>query len=866
MKNNTSTTRFLQLSLAGVVVLCLLVFASLFRYSDKETRKTIEEVGSIYMTGMSERITMHFDTTIDYRIAQLQSIVDTYPPDSHATAILREQLINGGRARNFVYLGLYAPDTALKLEPLFGEEVELVDPDPFYASLEKGEKKVAVANSKNGDRVLIMGVPAAYPMRGGGTSTAILAALPMDYIQKILALGDGDNNSMVYCHVIRADGSFVIRSGDAFRDSYYERLQAVYGHSDESGTNAEIAALQKAIDTRQSYSHIFTADGMERNHIYCTPLPYSEWYLVMVLPYGQLDNIVNTYNRQWMGMTIGGCVVVLLVLVLVFVRYLALNRQQIIKLQEMQERAEQASQAKSEFLSNMSHDIRTPMNAIVGMTAIAIANIQNPQQVQNCLRKISLSSKHLLSLINDVLDMAKIESGKLTLNADLLSLREVMNSIVNIVQPQVKAKNQKFDVFIRSILSENVLCDGVRLNQVLINLLSNAIKFTPEGGEIQISLSQEESPKGPEYIRSHIWVKDNGIGMAPEFQQKIFESFVREDNARVHKTEGTGLGMSITKYIVDAMDGTIDLNSAPGMGTEFHIVLDLPKAEVQEQEMLLPSWRMLVVDDDEDLCSSTTSSLREIGIDAEWTLDGETAIQMAVQRLKRREPYHIILLDWRLPGMDGIQTARQLRQQCGDEMPILLISAYDWGEIEEQAREAGICGFISKPLFKSTLFYSLRQFIGDERAGAGVQETAAPPTTREDLSGHRVLLAEDNDLNWEIAEELLSELGLHLERAENGQICAEMFRHSEEGYYDAILMDVRMPVMTGYQATEAIRAMDRSDAKTIPIIAMTADAFAEDMQKCLDCGMNAHVAKPIDVDLVARLLVKYIEEQKQHEA
>ena len=274
----------------------------------------------------------------------------------------------------------------------------------------------------------------------------------------------------------------------------------------------------------------------------------------------------------------------------------------------------------------------------------------------------------------------------------------------------------------------------------------------------------------------------------------------------------------------------------------------------------MPTWKMLVVDDDEDLCKSAVSSLREIGIDAEWTMDGESAVQKAIHQIQCREPYHIILLDWKLPGMDGIQTARQLRQKCGNDVPILLISAYDWGEIEEEAREAGICGFISKPLFKSTLFYSLRQFIGDGDIPA---TESAPHRERVDLSTRRVLLAEDNDLNWEIAEELLSELGLSLERAENGQICAEMFRQAEPGYYDAVLMDVRMPVMTGYQATEAIRAMDHPDAKDIPIIAMTADAFAEDMQKCLDCGMNAHVAKPIDVDLVARLLIKFIEEREE---
>ena len=510
-----------------------------------------------------------------------------------------------------------------------------------------------------------------------------------------------------------------------------------------------------------------------------------------------------------------------------------------------------ANKAKSEFLSNMSHDIRTPMNAIVGMTAIAIANMDNMQQVQNCLRKIALSSKHLLGLINDVLDMSKIESGKMTLNMDQVSLREVMDSIVSIVQPQVKAKNQKFDVSIHDIESENVLCDSVRLNQIMLNLLSNAIKFTSDGGSIRVAMYEEESPKGEEFVRIHLHVEDNGIGMTPEFREKIFESFTREDSARVRKTEGTGLGMTITKYIIDAMGGTIQVKSELGEGTEFHVTLDLEKAEIQEADMILPKWNMLVVDDDRQLCESTVSALKAIGIDADWTLDGQSAIEMVKRSHEKHEDYHVILLDWKLPDMDGIETARRIRRYMGDQVPILLISAYDWSEIEDSARSAGVTGFIGKPLFKSTLYHGLKPYA------EGIEQAQEATELGVSLNGIRILLAEDNDLNWEIAEELLSELGMELERAENGQICIDMFQKSEAGYYNAVLMDLRMPVMTGYEAAWGIRKLDREDSD-IPIIAMTADAFAEDIKRCLDCGMNAHVAKPIDVQEVARLLEKFI--------
>ena len=400
-----------------------------------------------------------------------------------------------------------------------------------------------------------------------------------------------------------------------------------------------------------------------------------------------------------------------------------------------------------------------------------------------------------------------------------------------------------------------MLCDSVRLNQVLLNLLSNAIKFTPEGGEIHMALYEEDSPKGDEFVRTHIQVKDNGIGMSEEFQRHIFDSFAREDSMRVHRTEGTGLGMAITKYIVvDAMGGAITMDSKQGGGTCFNVTLDMEKALVMEEDMILPNWNMLVVDDDQQLCESTAASLNSIGVNAEWSLDGETAVDMVVKRHNRGDDYQIILLDWKLPGMDGIATARRMRQELGKNVPILLISAYDWGEIEHDAREAGITGFIAKPLFKSTLFNSLRQF-------ADLPEETEQEKLRErgrDLTGKRILLAEDNELNWEIASELLSEEGLVLDWAENGQICVNMIEDAPVGYYDAVLMDVRMPIMGGYEATRAIRELDRADSG-LPIIAMTADAFAEDVKRALDAGMNAHVAKPIDVGEVMRLLEKYIE-------
>ena len=856
MKNKT--TRFLATSLIGVALLCVCVFSFLALHMGARSSRTINEVGSLYMSGMSQQISTHFESIIDIQMNQLEALAGTITSDAvHRDEALQQELIDQAKARDFTYLGFCGQDGSVEM--LYGSQLTVIDVEPFLSSLTAGDKKVAIGTNESGEKVVLLGMPSPHEPTTDHTCAALVAGLPITYISDHLPLEE--NNERAYSFIIRRDGSFVIRSSTAYRNNYFERVRAIYEDVNGMTPDRYLEELGAAMEEGRDYSNEFTMKG-ERFHLYCTRLPSSEWYLITFMPYGAMDVIVIGFSREWASLTVFSGVLILTALLLVFYKYFGLTRQQLRDVEsaraaaeEARRDAEHANQAKSEFLSNMSHDIRTPMNAIVGMTAIATANIDNQQQVKNCLKKITLSSKHLLGLINDVLDMSKIESGKMTLNLDQVSLREVVDGIVSICQPQVKAKHQQFDVFIHDISTENVLCDSVRLNQVLLNLLSNAIKFTPEGGEIHMALYEEDSPKGDEFVRTHIQVKDNGIGMSEEFQRHIFDSFAREDSMRVHRTEGTGLGMAITKYIVvDAMGGAITMDSKQGGGTCFNVTLDMEKALVMEEDMILPNWNMLVVDDDQQLCESTAASLNSIGVNAEWSLDGETAVDMVVKRHNRGDDYQIILLDWKLPGMDGIATARRMRQELGKNVPILLISAYDWGEIEHDAREAGITGFIAKPLFKSTLFNSLRQF-------ADLPEETEQEKLRErgrDLTGKRILLAEDNELNWEIASELLSEEGLVLDWAENGQICVNMIEDAPVGYYDAVLMDVRMPIMGGYEATRAIRELDRADSG-LPIIAMTADAFAEDVKRALDAGMNAHVAKPIDVGEVMRLLEKYIE-------
>ncbi len=843
---NTKTSHFLIGSFCGLIVISIVVFLALGVYMNRASEKTINAVGDLYMTGMSDRISAHFQTIIGSKFDQAEATVKVVDAHNENIDDLYEDLAYRAHARDFDYLALCSETGELQM--LYGDQIQLADPEPFFTSLRNHQKKVAVGVDSDGDNIVLFGVEADYPMNDGSKCMAMIAAMPADYITAMLSMDKDD--ALVHSHIIRKDGTFVIQDSKVAYSDYFSVVREKQDDDKMEEAEEFITNLAVSMEAGENYSDVLQFDG-NRQQVYSTALANSEWYLVTALPYGVLNETVNSLSQQRLIATFVSFAVIATLLLLIFFRYFQLMRLQLQEVEESRQIALQATKAKSEFLSNMSHDIRTPMNAIVGMTAIATAHIDDKEQVQNCLKKISLSGRHLLGLINDVLDMSKIESGKMTLSMDQISLPEVVEGIVGIVQSQVHGKNQSFNVHVDNIEVESVYCDSVRLNQVLLNLLSNAVKYTQEGGSISLSLYEEVSPKGDNYIRVHIKVEDNGIGMDEEFQQKIFDSYSRADNKRVHKTEGAGLGMAITKYIVDAMEGTIQVESKLGQGTKFNLILDLEKAEIEEMDMILPAWKMLVVDDDEMLCKTTVEALKDIGVTADWTLSGEKAIALVEQHHKKEDDYQIILLDWKLPGMNGIQVAREIRRSLGHNVPILLISAYDWSEFEAEAREAGVDGFISKPLFKSTLYYGLQKYMG-------VEESAEEQDKQHmDLSGRRILVAEDNDLNWEVLNELLSDAGMKLEWAENGQICVDMFAQSDQGYYDAILMDVRMPVMNGHEATTAIRALERADAQSDPIIAMTADAFSEDVQKCLDCGMNAHTAKPINLEEVLFLLRKY---------
>ncbi len=531
------------------------------------------------------------------------------------------------------------------------------------------------------------------------------------------------------------------------------------------------------------------------------------------------------------------------------------------QLQEALTAARSANEAKSNFLSNMSHDIRTPMNAIVGFSVLLEKDADDADKVREYTRKITASSHHLLSLINDVLDMSKIESGKTSLNVDRFSLPELLEELNIILMPQAKAKGQDFRIHTQGAPPEQIIGDKLRLNQILINLLSNAIKYTQEGGQIEFTVC--ELPKAaPQFVKLRFVVKDNGIGISKEFQEHIFAPFSREISSVTNKIQGTGLGMAITKNLVDLMGGIIQVESTPGEGSTFTVELSFAIPEQADEELWYSQkvTRVLVADDEEEICLDVKEMMRDTGVEVSYVTDGASAVGMAVEAHERGEDYHVILLDWKMPGMNGVETARQIREKVGGHIPILVLTSYDWSEIETEARQAGINAFMPKPFFASTFWQTIRPMFYEYTE----PQDDHTETAEGVMKGRRFLVAEDNELNAEILTEMLIIEGAQSELAVNGQQALEMFEKSEPGYYDMILMDVQMPVMNGYEATRRIRACRHPKAASIPIAAMTANTFAEDVRDAMDAGMDGHLAKPIDMDAVRQLVGRLLSQADQN--
>ena len=530
-----------------------------------------------------------------------------------------------------------------------------------------------------------------------------------------------------------------------------------------------------------------------------------------------------------------------------------LKRQQKI-LQDALLVAQKANDAKRDFLSRMSHEIRTPMNAIIGMSAVAFNYLDDKKRTADCLSKITFSSKHLLMLLNDVLDMSKIENGKLNIRQELFDLKNLVTSLADINYGLATAKGLSFEIVISGFKDELLLGDSMRVNQILLNLLSNAIKFTPKGGSVRLEIRMLRSASDKIWLR--FIVKDSGIGMKKEFLEHLYEPFEQADNGIARKYGGTGLGMAITKNLVAIMDGTIEVESQEGAGTTFMVDLPFGVSKVDKKTAAeMEEMRVLVVDDDNDTCEHAAVLLKGMGVNVDWALNGFEAIEKVRSACEDDgRCYDVCFIDWCMPELDGIETARRMRSYVGPDVLIIIISAYDWSGIEEQAKAAGVNAFIAKPFFASNLYNTLLTVSRKPELGfsaVGNKETY-------DFGGKKVLLVEDNELNMEIASELLKFVNLQVEHAENGKVAVDIFRNSKEKEYALIFMDIQMPLMNGYDAARCIRSSEHPAAGTIPIIAMTANAFNDDVQAAFDAGMNGHLAKPIDVEVLYKTIARYI--------
>jgi signal transduction histidine kinase/CheY-like chemotaxis protein len=641
-----------------------------------------------------------------------------------------------------------------------------------------------------------------------------------------------------YSYIVDESGNILVRAQDKYTNRTLRNIFDVVEAGSNSADSVEL--FKNALQEEQSGVIRFDFDDEPFLFAFDTIDGENDWTLLSLIPESALTTHLNSILRTSSLVII--MIITAIVLVSLFIFYKKLAQKE-DALQTALAGAEAANRAKTTFLNNMSHDIRTPMNAIIGFTALAAKHADNPDIQQDYLKKISQSSAHLLSLINDVLDMSRIESGKVNINEAEENLPEILHGLRDIVQSDIHAKQLDFYVDTVDLVDEDIYCDKLRLNQVLLNILSNAIKYTPSGGYVSLRIAQLKTNRN--YGTYEFRIKDNGIGMSEEFLQTIFTPFTRANTTTVSGIQGTGLGMAITKNIVDMMGGTIVCKSQENQGSEFTVTLDFrlqgqhkEPAKIEELENL----RGLVVDDDMNSCQSISQMLRQIGMRSEWCTQGKEAIVRTQEAVRIGDRFEVYIIDWQMPDMNGIELTRRIRSEVGDDAPIIILTAYDWSDIEEEARAAGITGFVSKPLFMSDLRDVLTKACGH-----------APEPPKEaakvfDLTGKRMLLVEDNEFNREIAVDILTESGIAVEEAEDGSIAIEKLLEKGAGYYDLVLMDIQMPIMDGYTAARTIRSFEDKELANIPIIALSANAFDEDRKKALDAGMNAHLSKPINVD------------------
>ncbi len=859
MKQIRRRRRSVLMVLILVAAICASSFAWLIHSSSQLSSESALRISDLYLNEITTNTITNFNAQMDSYFASLESIVLIAEYSHIKNQKEFEEFL--ARMRNNYGLSFLA----FVDEKGFYHNKDVVSPAASKISI-LGDllsgKKNLISSSETifGNNMLVLGT-SFEPISYLDTKfVGIIMGIENSKLDEMLSLKrEGANTAS---SIVKRNGSYIINNSTSMALPYGANIFAqLKKHAVFSG-EFSLEKVRKDFSEGKSDLTCYETNGLQ-HYIYYIPIPDTDWYMLTTISYSVVNENVDSLSRQLIEDSFTVFFITMGTMIAVFVfYYVTMSRKEKelteagrlaedsrASAEEALEIARLANESKSIFLSNMSHDIRTPMNAIIGLSAMLDRDAENPDKVREHVRKINASGQHLLSMINDVLDMSKIESGKTALNIAEINLAQMVEEIGTIIRPDAKAKHQHFKITADQIRHEHVLGDKLRINQILINLLSNAVKYTPEGGNICLTISEPKT-SGNRHSLFRFEVKDDGYGMSEDYIKVIFDPFTREETNITSKIQGTGLGMAITKNLVELMGGTISVKSSPGKGSCFTVELEMRLQDIETDKYFWESYgikRALIADDDEDVCIHAAKLMNESGVKTESALNGREAVELAKSASDKGQDFDMVILDQRMPVMSGVEAARQIRETIGENVPVLILTAYDISDIEDEAAEAGVDGFLPKPFFISNLKDTVEKINKKRNGITDKKETGC-------LEGKHFLAAEDNELNAEILCDLLSIKGASADIAENGSIAVKMFEKSYEGQYDAILMDIRMPVMNGYEAAKAIRSLNHPKAADIPIIALTANAFNEDVRDAIEAGMNAHIAKPINMDQLETIL------------